>query len=259
MLRQWVIDNYEWTTISGDPPPLETVFNTEDLQSVDLFPERLQIDGRGPLIDIPKERFIYGRGIASSIGTIPRVLGRCFKRSERGTPAQKRYKHLKGLIRDGKLTHWNVTIKVKKYVHLSSLEDTSPHPSWPRHPAVANPLSRFALNGSFQILLFLGPFSPDPCTWHHDAHLVGIDGIFASRSLGHCDNCRQQEQNGLIDSDVIPLTTPLVSCWRSEEEMGGVRLRSLEVAEVSQFLKRNLSWRVLDVSLVVLFYVWARK
>jgi hypothetical protein len=115
---------------------------------------------------------------------------------------------------------------------------------------LVNQPSRFALNGSFQILLFLGPYSSDPCTWHHDAHLVGIDGIFASRSLEHCDNCRQQDQNGLIDSDVIPLTTPLVSCWRSREEVGGMRLRSLEVAEVKPFLRRNLSWRVLDVSIV---------
>jgi hypothetical protein len=114
-LRQWVIDNYEWTTISGDPPPLETVYNTEDLDNVDLFPERLQIDGRGPPIDIPKEKFIYGRDVVSSVGAIPRILGKCFKRGGRtSSPAQKRYKHLKGLIKDGKLIHWNATIKVKK-------------------------------------------------------------------------------------------------------------------------------------------------
>jgi hypothetical protein len=117
MLRQWVIDNYEWTTISGDPPPLETVYSTEDLEDVDLFPERLQIDGRGPLVDIPENRFTYGRGIASRVGAIPRILGKCFKRSGRGRPEQQRYKHLKGLIKDRTLMHWNVTIKVKKYVH----------------------------------------------------------------------------------------------------------------------------------------------
>jgi hypothetical protein len=114
MLRQWVIDNYEWTTISGDPPPLETVFDTEDLHDVELFPERLQIDGRGPPVDIPKEKFVYGRSVAGSVGAIPRILGKCFKRSERGSPAEKRYKHLKGLIKDGTLMQWNATIKVKK-------------------------------------------------------------------------------------------------------------------------------------------------
>ena len=114
LLRQWVIDNYEWATISGDPPPLETMFNTEDLERVELFPERLQIDGRGPPIDIPKERFVYGRDIAKSVGAIPRILAKCFVRSESSSAAEKRYKHLKGLIKNGKLTHWNVTIKVKK-------------------------------------------------------------------------------------------------------------------------------------------------
>jgi hypothetical protein len=51
-----------------------------------------------------------------------------------------------------------------------------------------------------------------------------------------------------MDSDVIPLTTPLVAYWRSQEEIGGMRLRSLEVGEVKEFLRRNLHWRVLDVS-----------
>ena len=112
-LRQWVIDNYEWTTISGDPPPLETVFNTEDLKGVELFPEKLQIDGRGPVVDIPKERFVYGRSVAKSVGAIPRLLGKCFKRSEQSGP-HKRYQHLEGLIKDQRLTHWNATIKVEK-------------------------------------------------------------------------------------------------------------------------------------------------
>ena len=30
--------------------------------------------------------------------------------------------------------------------------------------------------------------------------------------------------------------------------MGGMRLKSLDVAEVREFLTRNLHWRVLDVS-----------
>jgi Tyosinase C-terminal domain len=245
MLRQWVIDNYEWTTISGDPPPLETVFNTEDLDGVDLFPDRLQVDGRGPPIDIPRERFVYGRGVVDSVGAIPRILGKCFKRSERTSLAQKRYKHLKGLIKDGKLTHWNITVKVKKSVFSQTILLIHASPL----SILVNRPSRFALNGSFQVLLFLGDFSSDPCTWHHDARLVGIDAIFASHSLDNCDNCRQQNESGLMDSDVVPLTTPLVAYWRSQEEMGGMRLKNLEVAEVKEFLRRNLHWRVLDVSL----------
>ena len=51
-----------------------------------------------------------------------------------------------------------------------------------------------------------------------------------------------------MDSDVITLTTPLVAAWRSKEEMGGIRLRSLDVGDVREYLRRNLRWRVLDVS-----------
>jgi hypothetical protein len=40
-----------------------------------------------------------------------------------------------------------------------------------------------------------------------------------------------------------------VAYWRSQEEIGGMKLKSLEVAEVKQFLRRNLHWRVLDVSI----------
>lgn len=115
LLRQWVIENYEWTTICGEPPPLKTIFSTEDLEFVEAFPHCLQIDGRGPELEVPKERPIYGKEVGSK-SSIPQLLGNCFIRSER-TPTQKRYGHLKGLINDERLTHWNITVKVEKYAH----------------------------------------------------------------------------------------------------------------------------------------------
>src|SRR5271155_5082671 len=86
---------------------------------------------------------------------------------------------------------------------------------------------RFALKVSFTIFVFLGPFSPDSRAWHHDSCLVGIDGIFANRSINNCENCRHQEERGFLDSDVIPLTTPLIACWRNKQAVGGLRLASL--------------------------------
>lgn len=80
---------------------------------------------------------------------------------------------------------------------------------------------------------------------------MGIDGIFATRNVNNCENCRDQRENGLIDSDVIPLTTPLVAYWKSRELVGTLRLKSLEPDDVKPFLARNLRWRVLDVSLMV--------
>jgi hypothetical protein len=100
-LRQWVIDTYEWTTISGNPPPFENLFTTVDLDKVEAFPEALEIDGRGPAIEVPK----YTQGFWS----------RLFNRSPPQTiSARKRYKHMKGLISDRKMTQWNMTIKVHK-------------------------------------------------------------------------------------------------------------------------------------------------
>ena len=62
-----------------------------------------------------------------------------------------------------------------------------------------------------------------------------------------CANCRAQEEGRLLDSDTIPLTTPLISFWRTGEHLGGHSLRSLYPPDVVPFLKANLTWRVLDV------------
>ncbi len=121
LLRQWVIDNYEWTTICGEPPPLETIFNTEDLKGVEAIPRgNLYIDGHGPPIEIPEEKCVYGKEEFESRWTsFSRTMKSCFVRSERN-PTQSRYKHLKGLIKNERLTNWNVTIRVQKYVNPSS-------------------------------------------------------------------------------------------------------------------------------------------
>src|SRR5271156_3806054 len=107
--------------------------------------------------------------------------------------------------------------------------------------------SRFALGGSFQIFVFVGDFSDDPQAWPHDPHLVGIDGIFATRNIGNCDNCRNQQELGLIDSDVISLTTVLIAYWKTKEAHCGMTLESLDPRHVIPFLRYNLHWRVLDV------------
>ncbi len=95
---------------------------------------------------------------------------------------------------------------------VCNLPDSS-HP----HTLTHHDCFRFALKDYFTIYVFLGPFSEDPKTWDHSGRLVGIDGIFVTRNLDNCENCRDQNENGLVDSDVIPLTTPLVAYWRRKE------------------------------------------
>ena len=77
------------------------------------------------------------------------------------------------------------------------------------------------------------------------------DGIFATSRPNHehCPNCARQADRGLIDSDVISLTSNLIAYWRDEEEHCGLKLQSLSVNEVLPFLRVNLHVRILDVSL----------
>jgi len=113
-LRQWVINNFEWTTIAGDPPPLETVFEKEDLEDLEIFPPELLIDGRGPPIQLPAEEHGTWNSVKRYSSAAPRVLGSCFG-GGKPSGVHKRYKHLKGLIKDGGLVNWNATILVRKY------------------------------------------------------------------------------------------------------------------------------------------------
>lgn len=63
------------------------------------------------------------------------------------------------------------------------------------------------------------------------------------------ENCRRQNALGLEDSDTIALTANLVAYWKNEEVHAGQRLRSLEPNDVLPFLRYNLHWRILDVSI----------
>ncbi|KAI1611775.1 hypothetical protein EDD36DRAFT_496654 [Exophiala viscosa] len=220
-LRQWVTDTYEWSTIYGEPPPWQSLFESEGFSRVEALPEVLRIDGTGKPISIetatttttkPQPKPIISTRIISWFH------GRDASRNVGRGDDIDCYKHIRPLMRGHTLTHWNLTVTVRK----------------------------FALNGSFQIYFFLGDFSDDPRTWPHERHLVGIDGIFANRHIEHCENCKRQDSLGLEDSDTIALTTNLVAYWKNEEVHCDMRLRSLEPNDVLPFLKYNLHWRVLD-------------
>jgi hypothetical protein len=108
-LRQWVIDNYEWATICGTPPPWKTLYETVDLKRVESLPPVLRIDGKGPQIERPE-----GEERPSLAASISKTMSSWFHRRDETSP-HDRYKHLGILVEDGKLIQWNLTIKVKKY------------------------------------------------------------------------------------------------------------------------------------------------
>lgn len=117
---------------------------------------------------------------------------------------------------------------------------------------------RFALRGSYQIFVFLGPFNTDePDRWPTEPNLVGIDGIFCNNPEdGACSNCEIQAEAKLRVMDVIPLTHHLVKWLRSKRKCppdaeDGIALASLRRGDVAPFLKRNFHWRVTDMHLHV--------
>lgn len=117
---------------------------------------------------------------------------------------------------------------------------------------------RFALCGSYQIFVFLGPFNADePDGWPTEPNLVGIDGVFSNNpEEGACSNCEIQAEAKLRVMDVIPLTHHLVKWLRSKckcphDADDGITLASLQRSDVAPFLKRNFHWRVTDMHLHV--------
>ena len=225
-LRQWVTENYEWTTIYGEAPPrMSLTESVGTLDNIEALPDTIRIDGIGNPID---REPVHEEEEEEEEEEDRPFFSKIFHRNEKhagagGKGARDRYRHIRPLLADGKLTHWNLTIKVEK----------------------------FALNGPFQVFIFLHSFSPsaDPTTWAHSASLVGIDAIFAPRGRREgCAHCREQAARRIVDSDVISLTSSLIKFWMDQEVHCGIRLGGLKPAEVLPFLRACLHVRILDVS-----------
>lgn len=64
-----------------------------------------------------------------------------------------------------------------------------------------------------------------------------------------CSNCKEQQEEGVLYSGQVILTDYLAENIYERREQGGLTLSSLSQDEVSAYLKRNLHWRIVDVSL----------
>ena len=142
---------------------------------------------------------------------------------------QTRFGHLANLITDDRIIQWNVTYTVDK----------------------------FCLDGSFVINFFLGDFASNAGEWVLDEHLAGQSAVFASDRAridgeGGCENCAQQEQEGLVYGDTVGLTEALLVYYGNQEEAHGRKVPSLRPEVVIPFLTRNLHWRIESVSLLLL-------
>ena len=114
--------------------------------------------------------------------------------------------------------------------------------------------TRYAFDGTFAINAFLGDVDDDVA----DGYMlldnqIGFSGVFASRQEASCKNCEENRSKDILYGDVIPLTTFLVGCLKSNTWAKGPPeslkiLDSLEPDQVGPFLKERLQWRITAVS-----------
>ena len=88
-----------------------------------------------------------------------------------------------------------------------------------------------ALNGSFEVHLFLGDAPPDPSIWSVASNLVGTLGVFAHNG-----------PHGTMSTPQVAGTIPMTSMLMDAIADGGVA--SLQPSHVGPFLKSKLTVRV---------------
>ncbi|KPI40958.1 Tyrosinase [Cyphellophora attinorum] len=106
---------------------------------------------------------------------------------------------------------------------------------------IDNMVERLALNGTFTISYFIGPFDDNkPDSWNLTPTLAGQSHNFAA-PVEQCDNCGHQEQQGLLVTDTTPVT-PLLLDYVLKGELHDLRPESVE-----PFLVKNLRWRIVKL------------
>jgi len=105
-------------------------------------------------------------------------------------------------------------------------------PSGARYQYTANiATQRFALDGSYNIFVFLGNFSANAATWPFDQSLVGSYGIFSTTGM-----------TGMSGNHTVSGTVPLTRALTAQVAAGN--LEDLSVENVARYLQDNMQWRV---------------
>ena len=101
---------------------------------------------------------------------------------------------------------------------------------------------RAALDGAFTVYYFVGDFPDNSEAYSTAPPLAGVNHVFAAPAEA-CDNCGFQQAAGLRVSNTQPITPILFDYMENQ------RLQSLHPRDVVPFLRANLHWRVVGVSL----------
>lgn len=106
---------------------------------------------------------------------------------------------------------------------------------------------KFELGRSFTVLVFLGSVPTNPAEWFTSEHLVGKNHVFANSASRSCENCRHQ--NNIIHEGFVHLNRGLARLASPQIQL------PYKPEVVVPYLKENLHWRVVDVSIHLLRYV----
>ncbi|KAJ6568852.1 hypothetical protein B0H19DRAFT_1373291 [Mycena capillaripes] len=110
-------------------------------------------------------------------------------------------------------------------------------------------VEKYALNGSFFIVIFLGPVPSDSSEWYTSPSFVGSHFVFANPQVlgaqaqgdGHCANCQHQAAARIVVEGFVHLNTALARVIADSNE----NLTSFDPADVVPYLTERLSWRAL--------------
>ncbi|KAK0480189.1 tyrosinase [Armillaria novae-zelandiae] len=94
-------------------------------------------------------------------------------------------------------------------------------------------VKKYALRGSFSVLIFLGEVPEDPRIWRSSPSFVGAHHAFVNSVAQQCENC--SNQTDLVIEGFVHVNTAIAR---------QSRLGSFEPAVVEPYLKRELSWRI---------------
>ncbi|KIW71471.1 hypothetical protein PV04_03631 [Phialophora macrospora] len=118
-------------------------------------------------------------------------------------------------------------------VSQSDVEESTVSRSW----YIDMEVERLALNGSFDIHYFTGPFGGDPTKYLIEKELAGVTNVFTA-PIEACDNCGRNLEQALLVTGTTDITPILLDYIKIGQ------LQSLDASDVVAFLKNGLKWRV---------------
>ncbi|KAJ6468219.1 tyrosinase [Mycena sanguinolenta] len=125
--------------------------------------------------------------------------------------------------------HYFISSTAHTEIRARSNPTTQPFHEW----SVRVRVEKFALQGSFSVVFFLGSVPANAHEWHTSPSFAGSRAVFTRSTLAGCENCRVQADAGFIVEGFVHLN------------IARPELAAMEPEAVKAHLREHLSWRVL--------------